>query len=348
MNTRMRRARMKGFTLIELLVVVAIIALLISILLPSLSNAREQAKTAKCGTQLKQIGLALESCRNDYNGQVPSHDDGAYNSPQGVMLTWVDWLYDMRYLGEIKLTFCPTDKRPDPLAFRATEWGFFWVEKFGVNENLKPGTRTSYALNMIFRYGWPQDIWKETSRQVLAADGWWNWMGNIGADALIAPFIGKQPALDFAGTWESNMTAYRHGRDWRCNMLFNDQHVAVTKPRKPRNWADFTNVFGGMAVDTTRQFTWLPGERQNRHDNSWYGGSVMDWRVPKWPGNRWPALNPEHIGNIADPRGYVVNPARPPELELDYRSGAPNPFTGTPNPRPQGWWQELPNPQYRN
>jgi len=61
----------KGFTLIELLVVIAIIAMLMGILLPSLSRAREQAKIVVVNAELRQIGLCLEMYMDDNNGMHP-------------------------------------------------------------------------------------------------------------------------------------------------------------------------------------------------------------------------------------------------------------------------------------
>ncbi|UCG15548.1 MAG: prepilin-type N-terminal cleavage/methylation domain-containing protein [Phycisphaerales bacterium] len=65
------RSRRDAFTLIELLTVVAIISLLISILLPSLSRAREQAKSTHCLARLKDFANGLAAYENLYQDQLP-------------------------------------------------------------------------------------------------------------------------------------------------------------------------------------------------------------------------------------------------------------------------------------
>lgn len=78
-----------GFTLIELLVVTAITAILLSILLPALGMARQQAKQAVCGSNLRQLylansGYAVEN--NDY--YVPAAEDISNMSPPRNLKRW--------------------------------------------------------------------------------------------------------------------------------------------------------------------------------------------------------------------------------------------------------------------
>ena len=72
--------KQKGFTLIELLVVISIIALLLSILLPSLNKARRQTRKLACGSNLRQLSLSIFLYSENNNGYLPPHADTGYLS----------------------------------------------------------------------------------------------------------------------------------------------------------------------------------------------------------------------------------------------------------------------------
>ncbi len=90
-----------GFTLIELLVVVAIIALLIAILIPSLGKARTQAKTAKCLANTRGIAISLRTYMSDWDTNFPYAESTGANANSY-------WILLLQPYGNIeKIRQCP-------------------------------------------------------------------------------------------------------------------------------------------------------------------------------------------------------------------------------------------------
>ncbi len=81
------RSRKCGFTLIELLVVMSIIALLVSILLPGLSSARQMAKRAQCMSNLRQVAIAMSGYVIEYSS-FP-----ILLTQSGSGIGWSTWTY---------------------------------------------------------------------------------------------------------------------------------------------------------------------------------------------------------------------------------------------------------------
>src|SRR3989339_1392859 len=119
-------AKRKAFTLVELLVVISIIALLLSILLPSLNKAREAAKKIVCQSNIKQQILACSLYMQNNNQCFPTLYDPTTGKPfnnyweyawGGGLGPWGvtergDWNYDMKLLnpyvgksGEVTLEY---------------------------------------------------------------------------------------------------------------------------------------------------------------------------------------------------------------------------------------------------
>jgi len=222
----------RGFTLIELLVVVAIIALLASLLLPSLSKARERAREAVCTSHLKQVGYASVMYSDANGGWWPYQE--AENVPDalkpGGNESWGRLL--LTYLGgDTKAYYCPSTKGLMP---RYYEWGWSEADEAYTVGYLYNGaaaafkrTRFEYASKKIIVHDLGRRYTSSSLRVPYNPAYWQDWYCDYpwpqfsvlsnGKELLEA--VGQGFQLDL--TWN----IHHHGKVIGRNLLMMDGHV---------------------------------------------------------------------------------------------------------------------------
>lgn len=138
------RVRRSAFTIVDVLVSMAVIAVLVSILLPSLSAVTETARRVACQSNVRQIGLGLVMYADQHGGELPysvllqlgpnrSNDkpedmltirlvSGLYNPASRPMWDGMGLLYSEGYLPAGKIFYCPSHRGENPYARYAPEW----------------------------------------------------------------------------------------------------------------------------------------------------------------------------------------------------------------------------------
>ena len=135
----------RSFTLIELLVVIAIIAILASMLLPALSQARSKARQTQCRGNQKQVMFAVIMYAGDNNDRYPG-----YYSQLEAPADWPlkQWSHDVAtYAGDVNVFQCPS--APKVKENGGNDDYPVIYSSYEVNDYVLKGGRTSYDSSMI-------------------------------------------------------------------------------------------------------------------------------------------------------------------------------------------------------
>ena len=253
-----QQPRRVGFTLIELLVVIAIIGLLLSILLPSLTNARQLARQAVCGSNLRQLGIAMTGYLGDNKTWYPAAK--VFHDPTNH--SWNEaWTYDDALAGYDGRG--PWSKDKDQSRYWDDRMGIGSTEVYRCPNEEPTGwsncARRTYAMNGGGRfYGWrdTKGGWSEHVRGISVAhvtrrtsqvpaptttfllvelrnDSGFSSTGHYARQNIMSGgqngwFTSANHPLDQGnGTWDAPPW-HGNGKTW--NYLFADGHVANLYP----------------------------------------------------------------------------------------------------------------------
>lgn len=177
---KMTKRATNGFTLIEILVVVAIIALLISILLPSLARAREQTRRTMCAHQLEEIGHGIMMYTMDMKDTLPGPVHAAveleaYNlATTGEYDGWHLPSFIRKYMSEKsrkgkgtltdQISSCPTAvaQSSNRLSNAANNGTGFRTFTYAINNSLKGySASVLFGTNPSWYFGYPNDFWED-------------------------------------------------------------------------------------------------------------------------------------------------------------------------------------------
>lgn len=217
--------RQKGFTLIELLVVISIIALLISILVPALRAARQQAQFLVCRSNLKQFQLGMNLYWQDNDGKFFNY--GTYEFYINYISPYVEDIDELRYCPGAKPTGDP-DQYSLGTATEPWRWTYGMDEmgSYGFNswlydeypEHWLPGYDPS-----VLKYGSHVNMIENPSRVPAVGDACWYDAAPWWEDTIPADFD-----LALGGGWEVENQILRYCIDrhrMQIGISFIDGHV---------------------------------------------------------------------------------------------------------------------------